>query len=418
MRTQSADTMMKYDIKPHNPDMTNPILEQVPGYDKAAVQAQISASTKALAEDIVAGRLPAQSQPRPHQPPVIADPGKGLLKVGMDVHLKQVTFVCQHGNQKAKSARQLPWTEVVERVRQWVAEGHHVVTVQESCGFGHAFHLALQEAGAHSLIVAPEALGRRKTDRLDARALCQRLANYLHGQVDELRPIRVPAASEIRWRDLSRHREFLLEEIKALAARGAALYRQHTHVELRSHWWGPRIFPKLKPALPAAIVDLLASYQTVLLQLDQLHQQTTAELTAPFVGQPLPLGLGLLCFATLQAEVCDWDRFNNRGQTGSFTGLTPGVQGSANPDDYRHGPIDRIGNGRIRRQLVEAVWRLINWQSEWHALKKVKARLGHSKAIRKKTVIALARQLMIDLWRWQTGRTTLAKLGLIPRLAR
>ncbi len=44
----------------------------------------------------------------------------------------------------------------------------------------------------------------------------------------------------------------------------------------------------------------------------------------------------------------------------------------------------------------------------------MKTKLGAGTAMKKKTVIALARQLAMDLWRWRTGRCTLAELGLVP----
>jgi hypothetical protein len=43
----------------------------------------------------------------------------------------------------------------------------------------------------------------------------------------------------------------------------------------------------------------------------------------------------------------------------------------------------------------------------------MKVKLGDGAAMRKKTVVALARQLAIDLWRWRTGRCTLTDLGLV-----
>ncbi len=78
------------------------------------------------------------------------------------------------------------------------------------------------------------------------------------------------------------------------------------------------------------------------------------------------------------------------------------------------GSIDRLGNGRVRALLVEAVWRLLLWQPGWKAAARMKVKLADGPAMRKKTVVALARQLAVDLGRWRTGRCTLAELGLIP----
>lgn len=65
----------------------------------------------------------------------------------------------------------------------------------------------------------------------------------------------------------------------------------------------------------------------------------------------------------------------------------------------------------MRLLLVEAVWRLLRWQPEWHARRKWLAKLQHGQSLKKKMAVALARQLAIDLWRWRTGRCTAADLG-------
>lgn len=72
-----------------------------------------------------------------------------------------------------------------------------------------------------------------------------------------------------------------------------------------------------------------------------------------------------------------------------------------------------MGNGRGRCLLVEAVWRFLLWQPNWKAAAKMKTRLGAGTAMKKKTVIALARQLAVDLWRWRTGRCTMEDLGWV-----
>ena len=77
------------------------------------------------------------------------------------------------------------------------------------------------------------------------------------------------------------------------------------------------------------------------------------------------------------------------------------------------GGIDRMGNGRVRALLVEAVWRFLKWQPQWKAAQKMKIKLTEGAAMKKKTVVALARQLAIDLWRWRTNRCTMEDLGWI-----
>ena len=72
-----------------------------------------------------------------------------------------------------------------------------------------------------------------------------------------------------------------------------------------------------------------------------------------------------------------------------------------------------MGNGRVRAVLVEAVWRFLKWQPGWKSAQKFKLKLADGAAMKKKAVVALARHLAIDLWRWRTGRATLAELGWI-----
>ena len=55
----------------------------------------------------------------------------------------------------------------------------------------------------------------------------------------------------------------------------------------------------------------------------------------------------------------------------------------------------------------------MRWQPNWVAARGMKVKLADGSSMRKKTVVALARQLAIDLWRWRTGRATLADLGWI-----
>ena len=89
----------------------------------------------------------------------------------------------------------------------------------------------------------------------------------------------------------------------------------------------------------------------------------------------------------------------------------PGEHSSAGK--RRVGCIDRMGNGRVRALLVEAVWRFLRWQPMWQAAQRMPVKLADGPSLRKKTVIALARQLAVDLWRWRTGRCTMEELGWV-----
>jgi transposase len=350
--------------------------------------------------------LPRQPLPAP-----VLDPARPLLKLGLDVHLEFIMAVAQKDHANPKAPRKFTNAELVAQVRQWVAEGCQVFCVQESCGFGFTLHRELVAAGAQSFLITPIALnGARKTDKLDARALCLRLARWLDGNRDELAPIRIPSEAEQRKRDGPRRRKFLQRLIRMLGNRGHGQVAEYAHVKLPGRWWGARNWKKLQTLDPWLRAQLTA-LRELILPLEAQVQQLEAELLARVQAQERPKALGELSLVTLDGEVCDWHRFANRKQIGSYTGCCPGEHSSGGK--RRVGSIDRMGNGKVRTVLVEAVWRFLKWQPNWKAALRMKHRLKEGTAIRKKTVVALARQLAVDLWRWRTGRATLADLGWI-----
>ena len=198
---------------------------------------------------------------------------------------------------------------------------------------------------------------------------------------------------------------------------------EHCHETLPSGWWGPRKWKWHCENLEPWLRSILESLRGLLSNLKEQVDALTQELEQRVKGEALPKGLGALTMAVMDGEVCQWQRFGNRKQVGSYTGCCPRVYASGGT--VRFGNIDRCGNGRLRKQLVEAVWRLLKHQPGWHAARKHLKRLGDppvgggtdSTAQRKKVVVALARQLAIDLWRWRTGRCTLAELGFETQIA-
>lgn len=349
---------------------------------------------------------PRQPLPRP-----VLDPARPSLKLGLDVHLESIMAVAQRDHASPQAPRPFSRAQLVAQVQRWVGEGLQVFCVQESCGFGFTLHRELVAAGAQSFLITPIALnGKRKTDKLDARALCLRLSRYVDGNDDELTPIRIPSVREQQQREGTRRRQFLVRTIRALGNRGHGQVAEYCHEPLPSHWWGSRNWKKLS-VLDPWVLEVLGKLRELLLALEAQLAALETELVARVQAQPRPKGLGEITLVTLDGEVCDWGRFHNRKQIGSYTGCCPGEHSSGGK--RRVGSIDRMGNGRVRCLLVEAVWRFLKWQPQWKAAQKMKGKLAEGKAMKKKTVVALARQLAIDLWRWRTGRCTLEDLGWI-----
>ena len=367
-----------------------------------------NALARTVAQRPITGALPVR-QPLP-TPVLYLD--KPSLKLGLDVHLELIMAVVQRDHAAPQAPRKFTSEQLILQVQKWVAEGLVVYAVAESCGFGFVLHRRLVEAGAQSFLITPIALnGKRKTDKLDARALCVRLSRWVDGNRDELAPIRIASQAEQRARETTRRRKFLCQEIRRLANRGHGQVAEYCHQKLPHRWWGARTWKKLSATLDAWVLSVLEKLREIILVLEAQVAGLLAQLALRLAGQARPKGFGELSLVTLEAEICDWKRFYNRKQVGSYTGCCPGEHSSG--DKRQVGCIDRMGNGRVRALLVEAVWRFLKWQPGWKAAQKMKVKLAAGTAMRKKTVIALARQLAVDLWRWRTGRNTMEELGWV-----
>ena len=346
------------------------------------------------------------------KPPVAPSVARHRFALGLDVDLNYcVTAIrCDHG--AIKPAQKLTRAQLVKWVREQVAAGHEVHTVYEACGFGYTLHEALVAAGAQSLITTPVKLSperRRKNDRLDARELCVRLARHLDGHAHELRPIRIPSAAERERRELGRQRNFWVREVRRLENHGRALRLEFEHATLPGGWAGPRTWPKLASECSAFVREQLEPVVAQIRAAKATIAQLTKQVEATVKAEEVPTGLGALTVGLVEGEVCDWQRFPGRKAIGSYTGCCPSEHSSGGVQRFGH--IDRHGNAHVRTLLVEAVWRLLRWQPNWHARVKYREKLLHGASLKKKLAVALARQLAIDLWRWRTGRCSAADLG-------
>lgn len=360
------------------------------------------------------------------------------VMLGLDLELKTPAGALSLGGGTplylGKHPREV-WTKVVGWLIQ---QGCEVHAVQEACGFGWEFHRQLELAGARSRVVAPQEMsGKRKTDKRDASALALLLWDYqVRGNQQCLRVVRVPTAQEQQRRGYHRHRGQWLRMRNRLEAQGRSMMWDHGWLEVPKGWWRPKVWEELCAQLTAGaqqwLVGMLHSIQAACLSMQatikELQVQAVAQTavaaksTAPKPPQAkpasplLPKGLGDLSYATLNAEVLDWSRFKNRGQAGSFIGCCPREHSSG--PRQKLGEIDRMGNARLRTVLVEAVWRLRKWNSQWRGFKKFAEALGPeakvSGARKRKAIVACARLLMIDLWRLHVGTATLEGLGLQP----
>ena len=342
--------------------------------------------------------------------------GTGAIKLGIDVHQDFYVVVEQVDGNNPKPPQRfgkeafLHWAAKLARS---VAEVH---AVYEACGFGFALQRKLSALGIRSYVVCPQKLDeqnkRVKTDGLDAKALCLKLERFVQGNGSALARVRVPTEKEEQLRALHRQREQLVKVRKQLEAQGRSLMVNQGIEPVKSCWWKRRNFAALP--VPVWIKELLGNTQPVLLALHEKIGALTRQLQE--VAQPKqPRGLGAMSSVIIDREIGDWKRFNNRRQVASYTGLCPGEYSSGNT--RLQSCVTKHGNPRLRAALVELAWRLVRFQPNYKPIVKWRHILAKGAlatgAARKKAIVAVARQLAVDLWRIRTGRLSAATLGLI-----
>jgi transposase len=98
-------------------------------------------------------------------------------------------------------------------------------------------------------------------------------------------------------------------------------------------------------------------------------------------------------------ELFAWRQFDNRKQVGGCVGLTPTPYQSG--ESRREQGISKAGNRRLRRLLVELAWCWLRWQPDSELARWYQRRFGdgHGRS-RKLGIVALARKLLIALWRY------------------
>jgi transposase len=338
------------------------------------------------------------------------------IQLGLDVHADTVVVVRQLDNATPQPAQRFTWPKFWEWIEKQRALAEELHSCYEAGPMGYGVHRTLLCRGVQNRVVAPRALdeqGKRvNNDKTDALALCQRLDRYLAGNAKALAVIRVPTPEEEMRRVASRQREQFKREQKRLAAQGRSLLLTQG-VRAAGPWWKKDRWAQLEAELPVWLMQRLQPLRRILAAVEtELTASTEAlEKAAPAVR---PKGLGGLSHETIEREIGDWNRFNNRREVGSYTGLVAGV--SASGADSRQLSITKHGNPRLRAALVELAWRWLIWQSQAPSVKRWAPILLDRQAPRwkrKKAIVALARTLAVELWRWRTGRKSAEELGWV-----
>jgi transposase len=342
-------------------------------------------------------------------------PGAKRIVIGVDVHLRSYFAARKIDNAAvgtvARFGSQEEFLLYVERQRQQAEE---VVVLYEAGPLGYVLYRKLKAQVLECYVCAADSTQqkhtRRKTNQIDARTLAGNLFNYLNGNERALRLVRVPSPEQERARLISRQCDGLVEERKRLGAKGNALLLSQGYAVCKG-WWRPKAFERLSQGLVAWVLELLKVWVPLLRQLDERIGQAKAGLASTAKGAR-PKGAGAQSLVQLEAELLDWNLYSSKRKIGCLAGMVPSEWSTGT--GQRLGPITKVGVPAIRRNVVEMVWRFKKFQPQYGPIQKWQEVLeGSNRTLKKKAVVAIGRQLIVDLWRLQTGRASAQELNLI-----
>ena len=325
-----------------------------------------------------------------------------------------------------------------------------VVVMQEAGRDGFWVHRLLEAHGMHSLVVDPSSIAvnrrsrRVKTDRIDAEAMLRTLMAWARGERRVCAMVRPPSRETEDARRLTREREALLAErirhanrIKGLLATQGVFGFEPTRRDRRTRLAALRM-PEgamLPPRLLAELGRQLDRMELTMQQLAAVEAARDAAFAvertrAPAAAaagkgatgeQDLPAampcdegpgarllrlkGVGPETASVLAGEAFFRD-FRNRREVASYAGLAPSPWQSGGID--REQGISKAGNTRVRRTMGQLAWLWLRNQPEsalstWYR-ERVRDARGRIKRI---AITALARKLLVALWRFVSH-------GLVP----
>lgn len=349
-------------------------------------------------------------------------------KVGLDDGRRKAPAV--HGVDHAEPEGRLKEAiAVIEKVKKkWgLAPGVRVVVVYEAGQDGFWIQRALSERGYEALVVDPASIPverrarRAKTDRLDAIRLVLALRAWLRGERDRMKVVRVPPVEAEGQRHLVRDRGTLQKEIGQHRDRLRKLLRtvgcwESIEGDLTGRLERGEVQGYGGVALPAALQERLvrecARLKLVEEQLAQL-ENTLPEQLPQAVRQRMVQLMQLKAVGPVGAQrlllELFWRQFANRREVGACVGLVP------QPYDSGESRVDqgisKAGNRRVRALLIEMAWMWLRWQpqselAQWFAQRTRGS--GSNKRSKRMAIVAVARRLVILLWRY-------LKDGVLPQ---
>ena len=313
------------------------------------------------------------------------------------------------------------FAELKRKAQARTGENYPIITIQEAGLDGFWIHRVLQQEGIESHVVDPASIAtprrqrRAKTDRLDGETLLRTLLACKRGEPRVCAMVVAPSPEEEDRRRLSRERRALIAErithvnrIKGLLfAQGVSDYaplRRDRRARLEALRTGDgRVLPSHLKAQISRELDrlelLLDQIKAVEAEQDALLAGTGKDAGGKAVPAPVTMllalkGMGPNFAAVLWSEGF-YRQFANRRQLAAYAGLaaTPWRSGGI----QREQGVSKAGNPRLRTTMIQLAWLWLRHQGQSALARWFEA---HSKRGRKSAIVALARKLLVALWKY------------------
>ncbi len=286
---------------------------------------------------------------------------------------------------------------------------------------GFWIHRYLLSKGIDNLVVDSSSIEvsrrkrRAKSDRLDAGNLLRLLMRYHGNERQVWKVVTAPSVEEEDARHLHREIETLLRERTRYRNRIKALLAQHgldvknpsrknflkTFEALRS--WDGQALPESIKSRVIREYERLTMIEDHIKLLKKEREQKVAGKETVSVRQVTQLrelcGIGVNSSWVFVMEFFGWRKFRNRREVAALAGLTPTPYDSGG--SQREQGISKAGNKRIRTMAVEIAWCWLRFQPQSKLSQWFNERFaGGGSRMRRIGIVALARKLLIALWRY------------------
>lgn len=330
--------------------------------------------------------------------------------------------------QKTITARDLmALEEEIAKARQKfkMTEDVPIYSCYEAGRDGFWIHRYLESSGIHNLVVDSSSIEvnrryrRAKSDRLDADKLLNMLIRYLNGEQNLWSVLCVPDVEEEDARRLNREIERLKKEKGAHTTRLKSLLALHgimlqvgkgflERLEKATQWDGKRLPRRIKNEIQREYQRYeLIQEQIKSLEMERKELRQSSETPGRKVQALESLkGVGSVSSLILVLEYFGWREFANVKQVGAGAGLAPTPYNSGSSEKEQG--ISKSGNPRVRRTMIELSWLWLRWQPQSSLSQWYMKRFGSGgKRMRRIGIVALARKLLIALWKY-------LETGLVP----